>query len=238
MKNQMIFQRYEFKYLMNVHQQQAVLDAMAPYMVPDEYSHSSIRNLYLDTPDFRLIRRSLERPVYKEKLRVRSYGRAGGTDAVFVELKKKYHAVVYKRRISLPQDQALACLNRTRPWPDSQIGAELAYVADFYRPLRPTVFLSYERDAFHDAADPDFRVTFDTEIRYRQDNLTLDSDTRGIPILPPGQVLMELKVSGGLPIWMARILSEQGVFKTSFSKYGTAYQNILLAGQRGEQKYA
>ena len=118
MKNQMIFHRYESKYLMNLSQQQTVLAAMRPYMEPDVYSHSSIRNLYLDTPDFRLIRRSLERPVYKEKLRIRSYGRAENTDMVFVELKKKYRSVVYKRRISLPQDQALACFSKTRPWPD------------------------------------------------------------------------------------------------------------------------
>ena len=238
MKNQMIFQRYESKYLMTLSQQQTVLAAMRPYMEPDVYSHSSIRNLYLDTPDFRLIRRSLERPVYKEKLRIRSYGRAENTDMVFVELKKKYRSVVYKRRISLPQDQALACFSKTRPWPDSQIGTELAYAADFYQTLRPAVFLSYERDAFHGTEDEDLRVTFDTEIRYRQDGLSLDSDTWGIPILPPGLVLMELKVAGGLPLWMAHVLSCQGVFKTSFSKYGAAYQNILLAGRRGDRKYA
>lgn len=238
MKNQMIFQRYELKYLMSFRQRQAVLDAMAPYMVPDEYSHSSIRNLYLDTPDYRLIRRSLERPVYKEKLRVRSYGRAGEQDPVFVELKKKYCSVVYKRRISIPQDQAQVCLNGKRPWPNSQIGRELAYTMDFYKDLRPAVFLSYERDAYHGILDPDFRVTFDTEIRYRQKELTLDSDTWGTYILDPGQVLMELKVAGGLPIWMAHVLSRQGIFKASFSKYGAAYQNILLTGQRGEQKYA
>lgn len=238
MKNQMIFQRYESKYLMTLSQQQTVLAAMKPYMEPDVYSHSSIRNLYLDTPDFRLIRRSLERPVYKEKLRIRSYGRAENTDMVFVELKKKYRSVVYKRRISLPQDQALACFSKTRPWPDSQIGTELAYAADFYQTLRPAVFLSYERDAFHGTEDEDLRVTFDTEIRYRQDGLSLDSDTRGIPILPPGLVLMELKVAGGLPLWMAHVLSCQGIFKTSFSKYGAAYQNILLAGRRGDLKYA
>lgn len=238
MKNQMIFQRYESKYLMTLSQQQTVLAAMRPYMEPDVYSHSSIRNLYLDTPDFRLIRRSLERPVYKEKLRIRSYGRAENTDMVFVELKKKYRSVVYKRRISLPQDQALACFSKTRPWPDSQIGTELAYAADFYQTLRPAVFLSYERDAFHGTEDEDLRVTFDTEIRYRQDGLSLDSDTWGIPILPPGLVLMELKVYGGLPLWMAHVLSCQGIFKTSFSKYGAAYQNILLAGRRGDRKYA
>ena len=238
MKNQMIFQRYEFKYLMDYRQFQAVLDAMQPHVVPDEHSHSSIRNLYLDTPDFRLIRRSLERPVYKEKLRVRSYGRAGEQTPVFVELKKKYRSVVYKRRISIAQDWAMACINGTHPWPDSQIGRELAYTMDFYHNLRPAVFLSYERDAYRGIQDPNFRVTFDTEIRYRQEELNLDSETWGTSILHSGQVLMELKVAGGLPIWMAHVLSWQKIFKTSFSKYGTAYQNILLTGQKGEQKYA
>lgn len=238
MKNQMIFQRYEFKYLMDRRQLQAILTAMAPYTVPDEYSHSSIRNLYLDTPDYRLIRRSLERPVYKEKLRVRSYGQAGEQDQVFVELKKKYQSVVYKRRISLPQEQALACMDGRQPWPDSQIGAELAYTMEFYKALRPAVFLSYERDSFRGVEDEEFRVTFDSQIRYRQEELTLDSDTWGTPILPSGQVLMELKVAGGLPLWMAHVLSEQRIFKTSFSKYGAAYQDIMLNRQRGEQKYA
>lgn len=238
MKNQMIFQRYEFKYLMDRRQLQAVLTAMAPYMVPDEYSHSSIRNLYLDTPDYRLIRRSLERPVYKEKFRVRSYGQVGKQDQVFVELKKKYQSVVYKRRISLPQEQALACMDGRQPWPDSQIGAELAYTMEFYKALRPAVFLSYERDSFRGVEDEEFRVTFDSQIRYRQEELTLDSDTWGTPILPSGQVLMELKVAGSLPLWMAHVLSEQRIFKTSFSKYGAAYQDIMLNRQRGEQKYA
>ena len=238
MKNKMIFQRYESKYLMDFRQMQAVLAAMAPHMVPDEYSHSSIRNLYLDTPDYRLIRRSLEKPVYKEKLRVRSYGQAGEHDPVFVELKKKYLSVVYKRRISVPQDQAMACIDRSQPWQDSQIGRELAYTMDFYQSLRPAVFLSYERDSFRGVEDEELRVTFDREIRYRQEELTLDSDTWGTPILPPGKVLMELKVAGGLPLWMTHVLSEQRIYKTSFSKYGAAYQSIMLSRQRGERKYA
>ncbi len=238
MKNQMTFQRYEFKYLMDFRQMQAVLAAMAPHMVPDEYSHSSIRNLYLDTPDYRLIHRSLEKPIYKEKLRVRSYGQAGEHKPVFVELKKKYFSVVYKRRISIPQDEAMACIDGRQPWHDSQIGRELAYTMDFYQSLRPAVFLSYERDSFRGVEDEELRVTFDTEIRFRREELTLDSDTWGTPILPPGQVLMELKVVGGLPLWMAHVLSQQGIFKTSFSKYGAAYQDIMLTRQRGERKYA
>ena len=85
--------------------------------------------------------------------------------------------MVYKRRISMPQDQALRCVEGTESWPDSQIGAELAYAMDFYKTLRPAVFLSYERDSFRGVEDADFRVTFDREIRYRQEELTLDSDT-------------------------------------------------------------
>ena len=127
MKTQMIFRRYELKYLMMRRQRDQLLSAAERYLVPDEFSHSSIRNLYLDTPDFRLIRRSLEGPVYKEKLRVRSYGRAGRTAPVFVELKKKYRSVVYKRRLSLPQDQAMRSLSGESKWPDTQIGKEIAY---------------------------------------------------------------------------------------------------------------
>ena len=246
MKNQTVFQRYEIKYQLDRRQQQAILAAMAPYMEPDEYSHSSIRNLYLDTPDFRLIRRSLERPVYKEKLRVRSYRRAGLEEPVFVELKKKYGSVVYKRRLAMPQREALDCIAGSASWPDTQIGGELAYAAGFYAALRPAVFLSYERDSYRGVEDEAFRVTFDTEIRYRQETLTLNSAPRGRggggppvpPPPPPGRVLMEVKTAGSLPLWMARALSEQGLFKTSFSKYGTAYQNILLSQQRGEKKYA
>ena len=236
-KNQS-FERYEVKYLLDLRQQRAVLRAMAPHMTPDEYSHSSIRNLYLDTPDFRLIRHSLERPIYKEKLRIRSYGRAGADSPVFVELKKKYRAVVYKRRICLPRDEAARCLCGARPWPASQIGRELAYAMDFYAPLRPAVYLSYERDAYRGIEDTGFRVTFDRQIRYRCTDLTLDSDPWGTPILPEDRVLMEVKVPGGFPLWMAHALSEQGLFKTSFSKYGAAYRDMRLTAQKGERNHA
>lgn len=238
MKNQMVFQRYELKYVMTRRQQEAILAAMEPYMVPDEYSHSSIRNLYLDTPDFRLIRRSLERPVYKEKLRIRSYGPAGMEDPVYVELKKKYRSVVYKRRLSLPQLAALDCVDGFQLWPNTQIGRELAYTMEFYRSLAPMVFLSYERDSYRGMEDEQFRVTFDSEIRYRRQMLTLDTDTRGTAILPADRVLMEVKAAGSLPLWMVHILSELRLFKTSFSKYGAAYQSMILAHQEGDRKYA
>lgn len=238
MENQMVFQRYELKYLLTLPQQEAVLRAMAPHVTQDFHSHSSIRNLYLDTPDFRLIRRSLEKPVYKEKLRIRCYGRSAPADPVFVELKKKYRSVVYKRRLILPQSDALRCIDGTLPWPKTQIGGEIAYAAGFYSGLRPALFLSYERDAFHGVEDVQFRITFDSQIRFRLNSLTLCSGTGGISILPPDRVLMELKTCGSLPLWMVRVLSSQGLFKTSFSKYGAAYQFITTARQEGTFHYA
>lgn len=238
MGTKMVFKRYELKYLMTKKQRDSLLAVMEPYMSRDEFGHSSIRNIYFDTPDFRLIRHSLEKPVYKEKLRVRSYGRAGKTDPVFVELKKKYKSVVYKRRLSLSQAEADACLDRKSPLPDSQIGNEIGYTLQYYKHLSPAVFLSYEREAFYAKDGGDFRVTFDENIRFRETELTLDSDPWGTPILEPNQVLMELKTSGGLPLWMVQALSKEGILKTSFSKYGTAYQTIQMNQRKGVPLYA
>lgn len=238
MGSQMVFKRFEYKYLITRPQWDILLSVMEPYMALDEYGHSSIRNVYFDTPNFRLIRRSIEKPVYKEKLRVRSYGEAKAGDKVFVELKKKYKSVVYKRRLSLPQAEAVACLGGNRAMPNTHIGNEIAYALDFYQNLCPAVFLSYEREAFFSKDGGDFRVTFDENIRYRQEELTLDSKAWGTPILRPDQVLMELKTSGGIPLWMVRALSSQKIFQTSFSKYGTAYQNIFLDKLKGVRKYA
>lgn len=238
MANQMVFKRYEIKYLMTRSQRDAVLEAMEPYMSMDAYGHSSIRNIYYDTPDFRLIRESLDKPVYKEKLRVRSYGPASAGDEVFVELKKKVQGVVYKRRIAMPEIQVEACLSRRMKLPDSQIGREIAYVLDYYRELEPAVFLSYEREAFYERNGGDFRVTFDENIRYRQTRLTLDSKAWGRPVLQPDLVLMELKTSDALPLWMVQALSRRRIFKTSFSKYGAAYQDIVMNNRKGEWMYA
>ena len=121
---------------------------------------------------------------------------------------------------------------------DSQIGREIAYALEFYKGMSKAVFLSYEREAFFERDGGDFRVTFDENIRYRQTDLTLDSDCRGTPILRPDQVLMEVNTSGGLPLWMVRTLSRQNIFKTSFSKYGAAYQDIFLTKQKGVRQYA
>ncbi len=238
MANQMIFQRHELKYMISVQQQEEILNALEPYMTADRFGHSSIRNLYYDTPDFRLIRQSLDRPVYKEKLRMRSYGMAAQTQPVFVELKKKYASVVYKRRIEMPQADALESLACAAPMPDSQIGREIAAFLDFYGQLAPKVFLSYDRDAFYAEDGSGFRLTFDEHIRYRTRELTLSSDAWGTALLEPGMVLMELKAQDSIPLWMAHTLSRLGIRKTSFSKYGTAYMQMRRGSTKGVPQYA
>ena len=237
MENQMIFKRYELKYLVTKEQRDEILWAMEPYMTADRFFHSSIRNIYCDTPNYRLIRQSLDKPVYKEKLRLRSYGPAAMGDEIFVELKKKYESVVYKQRLEMPQKQALEALMGKAPLPDSQIGREIDAALQFYQELIPRVFLSYERDAYH-AWDSDFRLTFDDCIRYRTQALTLDADPWGEALLDGDTVLMELKIPDSMPLWMASLLSRLGIVKASFSKYGAAYQQILLNQQKGILRYA
>ncbi|MGN0732559.1 MAG: polyphosphate polymerase domain-containing protein [Emergencia sp.] len=228
MKIQKTFKRYELKYLMTKDQKQIVISAMNPYMNPDKFGNSTIRNIYLDTPDYRLIRRSLEKPVYKEKLRIRSYKRVVPDDKVFVELKKKYDSVVYKRRITVTDAQARESFEKDLPLPvDSQIGHEIAYFRKYYGTLQPAVFLSYEREAFYEKNGGDFRVTFDENIRFRDFDFSLENGIYGTPILNNQMCLMEIKTAGGIPLWMCHVLAEQNLFKTSFSKYGAAYQQLM-----------
>ncbi len=228
---QTVFKRYELKYALTLEQKALLLAAMEPYMRRDRYGRCTIRNLYYDTERFRLARQSNEKPVYKEKLRVRSYGAAAPTDPVFVELKKKYRSVVYKRRLSLPEREATAWLAEdTPPRTPSQIASEIEAFRNYYGRLRPVVFLSYEREAFYALDGSDFRVTFDENILARTDGLSLDQGVGGTPLRDTRSVLMEVKTSGAIPLWMTAFLTEQEIYKTSFSKYGTAYRELIRKG--------
>ncbi len=200
----------------------------------DKYGRTVIRNIYYDTDTYLLIRRSIEKPCYKEKLRVRSYGPATEESKVFVELKKKYKSVVYKRRVSLPYNEAMGWIAKTdRCHKQNQICNEIDYFIDHYETLHPTVFLSYEREAYKTLEPSDFRVTFDENILVRQDNLDLRGEVYGTPILPKGKIMMEIKCSGGIPLWMTEVLSEERIYKTPFSKYGTAYRTLIFPELRG-----
>lgn len=215
-------------------------------MEPDAFAHSSISNLYYDTPDFRMVRRSLEKPMYKEKLRLRSYGMPENTSTVFPEIKKKAMGIVYKRRISLPYQEAVSFLsgqqiastdmcNGTTQQVTStdmcdgttrQILHELDWMLASYKDLAPRVFLSYERDSYKGISDPSLRLTLDQDILFRTDRLDLREGAFGEAILLPDQTLMEVKISNAAPLWLAQALSEIGIFPVSFSKYGRAYERI------------
>ena len=239
MSYQSVFSRYELKYLLNPAQKKHILGAMEGHMKLDAYGRTTIRNIYYDTPNYRLARQSLERPVYKEKLRVRSYTQADPFTPVYVELKKKYDGVVYKRRIGLPEKEAMAWVAGAAPCSrDEQIVREIDWFRDFYACLEPKVFLSYEREAYFSLDGSDFRVTFDESILSRQRDMSLCGGVWGTPLLGPGQTLMEIKCAGGIPLWMVEVLSEQRIYKTSYSKYGTAYQTMIFPYLQGGRKYA
>jgi len=229
MAYQAVFKRYELKFLLNRQQKERIIKEMKPYMSLDQYGRTTIRNLYLDTENYRLVRRSIEKPKYKEKLRIRSYQKATPESKVFVELKKKYDSIVYKRRVALSEEEAMRWMrNKKYTGQETQISKEIDYFLAYYDNLKPVLFLSYEREAYYSNDGGDFRVTFDDTILCRQDQLSLISDVGGDSLLDNDIVLMEIKCSGGIPLWMVSVLSEERIYKTSFSKYGKAYQNIIF----------
>lgn len=221
MKQKETFRRYEYKYLMTEKQTEVFMAAIGDRLENDAFPVSQIHNLYYDTLDYRLIRTSLEQPVYKEKLRLRSYGEA---ERVFVELKKKYDGVVYKRRVSAALDEAMRWLDGNAEPPDSQIGREIEAARCRYAALQPRVYLAYDRKSWKGKDNPELRLTFDRNIRYRWENWDIHDDYQTRLLLPENVVLMELKLTDSIPIWMVQVLSELKIYKTSFSKYGLAYQ--------------
>lgn len=239
MEAQTTFKRYEVKYILTRRQRDMLLQAMQGHLALDMYGRSTIRNIYFDTDSYRLVRDSIEKPLYKEKLRVRSYQRATGDSPVFVEIKKKYDSVVYKRRVVLPHRLAMDALENGRPLPDdSQIAREIEAFRAFYGPtLKPAMLLCYEREAYAPVDGTDFRLTLDENIRWRTGEIDLGGSAMGSPILPADAVLMELKSPGGYPQWMIDFLSANKIYKTSISKYGTAYQQLMTA-QNGGIRYA
>ena len=223
------FQRYEVKYFLTPEQRASLMPVLEAHFQMDEYGLHTISNLYYDTDNYEITRNSIDRPVYKEKLRVRAYGiPQPETGRVFVELKKKYDGVVYKRRVTMRADEAapfLAC-----QLPDGsfgQIGQEIRWFQRHYR-TQPGVFIAYDRLAFAGIDEPELRITFDTNLRWRDTELDLRLGDHGAPITDPDMILMEIKFPGVCPLWLSRLLSREKVFPTSFSKYGACYRNHIL----------
>lgn len=227
---QSIFKRYEKKYLLNRLQYEQLLPILEQYMAADSYGLHTICNIYYDTQDYQLIRTSLEKPDYKEKLRLRSYGVPGADDTVYVEIKKKFDGVVYKRRCAMRLAEAEAYLKeRVYMGERGQILNEIDWCLRRYH-LQPAAYIAYDRRAFAGRGQTELRVTFDEKIRFRERLLELAAGSFGTTILPEEYILMEVKIPGGMPLWMSHALSWLGIYSTSYSKYGVCYDRYLAPG--------
>lgn len=224
----MVFQRLEKKYLMTEAQKNELMKRAEHYLKDDIFAATTICNIYFDTDQYSLITASIQKPPYKEKLRMRSYGIANENNGVYLEIKKKCKGIVNKRRISMNLTEADYLLENGRLLhSNTQIHSELAYFMRYYQ-LKPKVFIAYERSAYIGCRDRDLRITFDSHIRRRYDNLNLAYGDQGEDILASDQVLMEIKVPGAYPLWLTHILSDMKLYPISFSKYGTVFIEDII----------
>ena len=218
------FERSEKKYLITTAQYTALREVLDERMTADKYEQYTVCNLYFDTGHNDLIRRSIEKPRYKEKLRLRSYGIVADDDKVFLEIKKKFKGVVYKRRIVLPYKEVKAYLyDGIPPSETGQIFREIDYFIKFYQAV-PKLYLSYDRIALCGVGtEKGLRVTFDRNIQSRTYNLDLSIPPDGEQLLAPDQWLMEIKAPGAVPLWLSEALTRLAIYPNSFSKYGKVY---------------
>ncbi len=230
-----VFSRYENKYLIDEKTYHFLTSHMNEYMRTDKYNKDNefynIANIYYDTENDELIRKSIEKPVYKEKLRLRSYGVPNFSDTVFLEIKKKYKGLVNKRRTKLQLSDAYALVNEGVNPPDydyinKQVLNEIQYFLSRYK-LVPKVYLTYDRRAYFAKDDFDFRVTFDTNIKSRRKEVCLEAGNYGDLLIGNDLWLMEVKSSMAVPVWFSDLLSEAKAFSSSFSKYGTEYKRLV-----------
>lgn len=234
MSDQSVFERVEKKYRLNQKQYDSFRNGAAERIHMDEYGLHTIRNIYYDTPNYELIRRSIDKPKYKEKLRLRGYGEIQDDSDVFLEIKKKYQGVVYKRRTQLALIQAREYLESGSITKKNQIMNEIDYFIKFYHP-KPKVYLAYDREAFVGNEDENLRITIDRNIRSRSHRLELSYDGE-CRMLNPGEYLMEIKVKEAYPIWLADLLGQLKIYPTSFSKYGAVYAQAMGNEAGGEEK--
>ena len=234
LSNDDVFQRVEKKYVINSNQFNYIVKSLSERTVPDEHGEGRICNIYFDTPDYRLIRRSLMRPVYKEKLRLRGYGDICDDSEVFVEIKRKFEGTVYKRRIELPYKSAREYLSGSGGVEcENQISHEIDWFKSFYSELEPKMYISYKRIALYDKLDHNLRITFDSGILWRNFDLDLRNGSYGAPLLNDGEYVMEIKLKDAIPLWLSKILTKGHIFHTSYSKYGNAF---LVMQQHSKNK--
>lgn len=223
-KIQYSFQRYEKKFILTPEQYREIVPLLEPWMERDKYGEYTICGLYYDTDTFDLVRTSVEKPPYKEKFRLRSYGVPSERDKVFGEIKKKFDGVVYKRRVAAPLDEMERFLSGGVLAHESpQIQREIHWFLRCH-PIRPQVFIGYDRTAYAGREDPGLRITFDRNIRWRTRELDLRAGDHGDPVLEEERIIMEIKIPQAVPLWLVRVLDQARAYPAGFSKIGTCYQ--------------
>ena len=217
-----VMKRYELKYILTKDQLEYFKEKISQYMKVDKYGLASIASLYYDTPNYNLITKSIEKPKYKEKIRLRSYGLAKENTPVFLEVKRKLEGIVYKRRIVSTENEVDQFMNNEGELKNDQISRELEAFKEKYGSLEPKYLIIYDRVAYYQD-DSDLRVTIDMNPRYRVNDLNLHTSMDGISLLEEGSAILEVKVQHSIPLWLASILTEGKIYQSSFSKVGTAH---------------
>ena len=229
---QRTFERKEEKFLMPAERYGIFWSMMDGYLEADEYGETTIMSVYYDNDEFDLLGRSADSPRYKEKFRVRSYGIPDDSSTVFAEIKKKYSGIVYKRRVEGSFREIEDMLQgKIRLEHHGQIQDEIMWMMKRYS-LKPAVLIACERTAYTAPSDPGLRVTVDSGIRYRLDDLDMRNGSGGIPLREEGFRLMEVKTSGGMPRRLTEALSASGIYAGSFSKVGTCYKEVIVPSLR------
>ena len=221
---QEIFQRIEEKYVLTKAQKDKLFDLIKDHLRDDEYGPSTICNIYYDSKNKDLVRISMDKPFYKEKIRLRSYNVPNKESTAFLEIKKKYDGIVYKRRIANSLEDIESHIDDGKQIESNkQIVNEIDYCFRIYN-LEPSLFLAYDRVAYYDKDDSSFRLTFDTNITARDYDLDLSKGVYGTKYCDENTYIMEIKCAGGLPFWFIRALQEVKAYPGSFSKYGKVYE--------------
>ncbi len=229
---QEIFQRVEEKYILTKQQKETLYNLVKDHLKDDEYGPSTICNIYFDNINNDLVRTSMDKPFYKEKVRLRSYNVPNEQTTAFLEIKKKFDGIVYKRRIANKLNEIENHIEIGKQIDcNKQIVNEIDYCFDYYK-LKPAMFLSYDRVAYYDKDDASFRVTFDTNIVARDYDLDLSKGIYGIKYCDENTYIMEIKCAGGLPFWFLRALQEVKAYPGSFSKYGKVFEAKYLNRER------
>lgn len=222
------FRRVEKKYIITNEQYECIKNRFKDMMIQDVHGKSRICNIYFDTDNYELISHSIQKPIYKDKIRLRSYNTPKKEDLVYLEVKRKYEGVVSKRRLQIKLKDVYKYFEKGYlQTGDMQIKSELDYYFKHFK-LKPTMFLSYDREAFYSKEDENFRITFDSNIIARNYDLNLEEGNYGVSLLEKEKYIMEIKTLGAIPLYFVEILSDCNIYPCGFSKYGEAYTQLVL----------